>query len=116
MAKISAHGQELGRWLARRGNGPAFCMLVCSDGTILRKTIGAETWKLYGKMKPGEDPQAFVDQRRSDKFFGCSVPSYKALMRWSTEGLCETPDGCLVEEDGKCTHGFPSWLKLAGWV
>ena len=116
MAKISAHGRELGRWLSQRKGGRVFCMMVCSDGALLYKSIGGDVWKLYGKLKAGTDPQAFADARKGDKYWGVSVPSLKALMKWSAEGLCETPDGCMVEEDGVCTHGEASWLRLAGWV
>ncbi len=29
------------------------------------------------------------------------------------DGMCEATDGCLVEPDGHCPHGCPSWpVKL----
>ena len=26
----------------------------------------------------------------------------------------ETPDGCIVEPDGRCEHGLDSWLIILG--
>jgi len=40
------------------------------------------------------------------------VPSIEQLEEWVFDSLCETPDGCQVEPDGKCHHGYPSWLII----
>lgn len=29
---------------------------------------------------------------------------------------CETPCGCWVEQDGRCKHGNPSWLRVLGMI
>lgn len=34
----------------------------------------------------------------------------------SGEGGCEATDGCWVEPDGTCPHGYPSWLLYLGWI
>ena len=44
------------------------------------------------------------------------VPSMKKLEYWSFDGVCETPDGCRVEPDGHCEHGYPSWLLILGFI
>lgn len=31
-------------------------------------------------------------------------------------GECETTDGCVVEPDGFCHHGHPSWLIRLGMI
>jgi len=31
-------------------------------------------------------------------------------------GHCEATDGCMVESDGTCEHGHPSWLLREGWI
>lgn len=41
-------------------------------------------------------------------------PAYDMLEMWMMEGICETPDGCIVEPDGVCEHGLESWLLLLG--
>lgn len=46
----------------------------------------------------------------------CKPPSIETLMRWATNGICKTPDGCRVEPDGHCPHGFPSWLIVRGLI
>jgi len=28
---------------------------------------------------------------------------------------CEATDGCLCAPDGKCQHGYPSWVVYLGW-
>jgi len=37
-------------------------------------------------------------------------PSIDQLMEWQEDGFCEATDGCIVEPDGVCEHGHPSWL------
>ena len=32
------------------------------------------------------------------------------------DGGCPALDGCWVEWDGHCPHGFPSWMIYAGLV
>jgi hypothetical protein len=44
------------------------------------------------------------------------VPSIKTLEKWSFDGICKTPDGCRVEPDGICPHGYQSWLLILGYI
>ena len=44
------------------------------------------------------------------------APDLPTLMQWLDEGVCEATDGCLVEPDGRCTHGYPSWLLELGLI
>lgn len=40
-------------------------------------------------------------------------PDMETLSEWFLDSVCEATDGCLVEHDGTCPHGHPSWfLKL----
>jgi hypothetical protein len=32
------------------------------------------------------------------------------------DGDCEATDGCLIEPDGVCPHGYPSWLIQLGMI
>ena len=43
-------------------------------------------------------------------------PSLDQLMAWEAEGYCEATDGCIVETDGVCPHGHPSWLVYLGFI
>ena len=35
---------------------------------------------------------------------------------WICDGVCEATDGCIVEPDGICPHGHPSWLLRIGII
>lgn len=43
------------------------------------------------------------------------APDIETLMQWEMDGVCEALDGCLVEPDGTCPHGSPSWLVYLGY-
>ena len=44
------------------------------------------------------------------------IPSIATLKRWVNDGVCQSVDGCRVEPDGTCKHGYPSWLLILGYV
>ncbi len=37
-------------------------------------------------------------------------PEDEMLRLWSFDGIAEATDGCRIEPDGICEHGYPSWL------
>ena len=44
-------------------------------------------------------------------------PSVEDLEEWLDEGGgCQSTDGCWVDQDGKCEHGYPSWLVYLGLI
>lgn len=43
-------------------------------------------------------------------------PDLETLQEWDFEGVCEATDGCIVEPDGICPHGHPSWLLRLGLI
>lgn len=44
-------------------------------------------------------------------------PDQEQLEEWMEEdGGCEATDGCWVEPDGTCPHGYPSWLLYLGMI
>ena len=43
-------------------------------------------------------------------------PSIKTLETWDRDGYCKTIDGCKVEPDGQCSHGYGSWLIELGLI
>ncbi len=43
-------------------------------------------------------------------------PSAEDLELWMYEGGCYATDGCWVEPDGVCEHGYPSWLLYLGLI
>ena len=44
------------------------------------------------------------------------VPGIRSLERMSFDGIAKAIDGCKVEPDGCCQHGFPSWLMVVGVI
>ncbi|MEZ4706762.1 MAG: hypothetical protein R3A44_06135 [Caldilineaceae bacterium] len=44
-------------------------------------------------------------------------PDDETLIYWFNDaGGCEATDGCWVESDGVCPHGYPSWLVVLGMI
>ena len=43
-------------------------------------------------------------------------PDLETLQEWVAQGFCEATDGCIVEPDGTCPHGHPSWLLKLGLI
>jgi len=44
------------------------------------------------------------------------VPSFDDMVEQMMDGVCETPDGCWVEPDGHCPHGYPAWPLILGLI
>jgi len=53
------------------------------------------------------DDLKLVHKRIKDK-----VPSVKTLAKYMDDSICPTPDGCKVEPDGTCQHGWNAWLLI----
>lgn len=45
-----------------------------------------------------------------------SEPDIKDLVEMEFDGICCATDGCQVEPDGVCEHGYPSWLLYLGYI
>ena len=43
-------------------------------------------------------------------------PSIKTLEKWEYDGGCRSIDGCWVEPDGICPHGYKSWFIELGYI
>jgi hypothetical protein len=45
------------------------------------------------------------------------APNQETLEEWLFgDGACEATDSCIVEPDGVCPHGHPSWLRKLGLI
>lgn len=45
------------------------------------------------------------------------APDLETLLEWLLlDGDCEATDGCMIEPDGVCPHGYPSWLIQLGMI
>ncbi len=38
------------------------------------------------------------------------VPDTEDMEDMMYDSVCAATDGCIVEPDGTCEHGYPSWL------
>lgn len=43
-------------------------------------------------------------------------PDIQTLEEWAESGKAETLCGCIVELDGYCEHGQPSWMIKLGYI
>lgn len=43
-------------------------------------------------------------------------PDEEQLEEWVYDSVCDATDGCTVEPDGVCPHGYPSWLLYLGLI
>ena len=43
-------------------------------------------------------------------------PDMDQLSEWVSDCRAEALDGCVVEPDGTCEHGKPSWLMALGYI
>lgn len=43
-------------------------------------------------------------------------PTIEDLGVWVFDGVAEATDGCPIEPDGICEHGYPSWLLFKGLI
>lgn len=79
------------------------CVKDGSTGKIERITYYCPKCS-YQKIYEGEEVRKMLDP----------VPSMDELEGWLFDGVCEATDGCMVEPDGYCPHGCPSWLIKVG--
>ncbi|OQX85673.1 MAG: hypothetical protein B6D55_07060 [Candidatus Omnitrophica bacterium 4484_70.2] len=110
MAKLNGKGFKVVKRLVNPNNG--LSIAIRSDGIILRKTFNG--WKRYLKIKDGVSIETVIQKLYSKGYIDGVAPEFSTLMKWQNEGIARTPDGCRVEPDGICQHGYKSWLLIYG--
>lgn len=121
MAKLSAHGAEIGRYLGQRKLSMPALFAFMEDGTTLYRQPGSG-WRVYARLIKGavtleqwrakrrEYLATLPKWRRPD-----SLPSMEALRaQVFGEAAAYSPcDECgQIEPDGRCAHGAPSWGRI----
>jgi len=121
MAKINnSRAQELGRFVTyNRKTGKAKGRIIRSDGSVLGRR--GDGWKVTGHVTI--DPYDFwqnLEHKVNDGIEvirGATEPAIDTIMRWEMDyGHCKSLDGCRVDPDGTCPHGYPSWLLVKGLI
>jgi hypothetical protein len=69
----------------------------------------------YRKLKEGVSLESY-QVKYNDAFCCDGKPDLEQLAEWEHDGISETPCGCIVEPDGECYHGVPSWLIILGLI
>jgi hypothetical protein len=69
----------------------------------------------YRKLKEGISLEHY-QIKNPDAFYCDGKPDLEQLAEWEHDGISETPCGCIVEPDGECYHGVPSWLIILGLI
>lgn len=122
MAKLGKNARRFVLVSPDRDRATGFALR--EDGTLLVRNGNGYNVNL--KPKAGvsaEDAIAccnrLLDRRVADGWEiieGATEPTINTLMKWSYDGACDAVDGCRVEPDGTCPHGYPSWLLANGLI
>ena len=119
--------------LARCQSGETGAIYVLKeDGTILRMPVldgRFREWKRFKVELVAENGTGWMVNQfktvgehgfwKTPMRFGKDIvqqPTQKELEEWLMDGVCEALDGCRVEPDGVCPHGFKSWMLMAGVI
>jgi hypothetical protein len=95
-----------------------------ADGCVLRRS--GDGYSVALKPKAGvdvSDAAAAVERIMAKwRAKGCEIieggtePTLSTLIDWSYDGVANAIDGCRVEPDGTCPHGYASWLMAKGVI
>lgn len=118
MAKINTKtAHEVGRLLNLK-NGRA--LLIRSDRQVLTRCIVSGDWKIYRKIRASISPEQFIANRLDHPGYHWvplkrgMIPSWPDIQEMDNDGISSSTDGCEgIEPDGRCIHGYPSWLLIA---
>jgi len=94
-----------------------FTELLAASQAVLERLENLTTaeFALGGERVERKRLRAIVDRIAGRMSIGVQ-PSDDQLEEWLDEGVCEALDGCMVEPDGHCPHGSPSWLLHLGLI
>jgi hypothetical protein len=85
----------------------------------LREEVGEWAAAEVPSQNPAAGVQAGQDETQAEADSETlTLPDLETLMAWADEGVCEAacPHHCVVECDGTCEHGNPSWLLKLGLI
>lgn len=102
------------RYLKLIIDNPAYQRALASQCDLWATRLHNQGWLEYGELLSTAGME-------SDGLFLWPIPTVEEpdedqLEAWMMDDVCEATDGCLVEPDGTCPHGHPSWLLRMGLV
>lgn len=112
MAKLNGKNFKIIAKLVEPYKGTSIA--IRSDGKILLRR--GNRWIRWRSLKPNITPQQFTEHLLSQGWIKGMKPTFNTLEKWEKQGISKAPDGCVVEPDGICPHGYKSWLLLLGWI
>lgn len=73
---------------------------------------------VFRTLKDGVDFDEYVKRHTEKGIHICktSRPSLNMMEKWIDNGVACAIDGCRVECDGVCEHGFPSKMLAMGLI
>lgn len=84
---------------------PTTHSLIVSQAVEILAQATAKLDDLLTEIRTGAWPEPTTEQ-----------PALETLQEWMWDGCCEATDSCIVEPDGTCPHGHPSWLLRLGLI
>lgn len=95
-------------------DNPPYQRALASQCDLWATRLRDQGWLEHGTVKSSAGME-------SDGLFLWPIPTVDEpdedqLEAWLMDDVCEATDGCVVELDGTCPHGHPSWLRRMGLV
>lgn len=96
-------------------------VMLTENGTLYEyrqkgtQILRTSQWGRVVRLKEGATMEALVITKRAEGkrvIEGKGFPTMATLERYASNGISPTPDGCRVEPDGECSHGWPAWTKF----
>lgn len=77
-----------------------------------------EQWVPFKRLKDGLTEEDFLKKLEAnpDWEFDVEPPTFRQLELWVMNEVAEATDGCRVELDGHCPHGYPAWTLVYGMI
>lgn len=92
-------------------SGQQYLYEAAETGVVIKRAVlgGSATFRL----KEGDTVAQWKERIQKNGLMITSkrttMPSMRTMEKWVSDGIVPTPDGCRVEPDGICEHGWRSF-------
>jgi len=93
--------------------------VIRTDGVVLKRQGNGYIQKFKIKTDLNEylkRCKEHAEKTGREYRWGETEPTFDTCMKWEYDGVAEAIDGCRVEPDGTCPHGYVSWLVAKGMI